>query len=77
MGEGPIRPTAQVTELFDPLIHKPPTGVQLQLINPGGVLITGHWFDGCLAWGYYPKIPATVKARIGLNIFNDSNESNT
>lgn len=76
MGDGPIRPTAEATVLFDPELHKPPTGVQLLLINPGGVLITGHWFKGCLAWGYYPKIPATVKARIGLNIFNDHADQN-
>jgi hypothetical protein len=70
----PPRPTAQVTELFDPEIHKPPTGVQLLLVNPGGVLITGHWFSGCLAWGLYPKIPASVKARLGLRVFGDAEQ---
>ncbi len=69
------RPTARVTELYDPELFPPPQSMPLILINPGGVLITGFWFKGCLAWGYYPKIPATVKARLGLNIFNET-ESN-
>ena len=56
--------TARVTELFDPELVPPPYGQDLLLINPGGVLITGKWFEGCLAWGFRPKIPATVKARI-------------
>lgn len=59
-----IYPTSEVTELYDPDIHPPPTGQILQVVTPGGVLIKGFWFDGCLCWGYMPKIPATVKAKM-------------
>lgn len=55
--------TARVTELFDPELVPPPYGQDLLLINPGGVLITGTWFEGCLAWGFFPKVPETVKRR--------------
>lgn len=58
-------PTAPVTELFDPLIYPPPrNGEQLLLINRGGVLIIGPWHDGFLAWGFKPRIPDSVKARM-------------
>lgn len=60
----PKHPTRSESVLFDPEIHKPPRGVSLLLINEGGVLITGQWYAGALAWGYKPKIPATVKARL-------------
>jgi len=55
--------TAQVTELFDPLIHPPPQGTTLLVINPGGVLTKSTWYDGAMAWGYLPKIPQSVKDR--------------
>lgn len=58
-----LHPTAQVTELYDPEIHPPPRNKHLLLINPGGVLIIGFWFDGCLAWGFKPRIPQSVKDR--------------
>ena len=56
--------TAEVTELFDPLIKPPPKGQTLLVINNGGVLIKSQWYDGALAWGYLPKIPKSVKDRI-------------
>lgn len=59
----PLNPTAPVTELFDPLLHPPPRGASLLLINEGGVLVIGQWYDGALAWGYKPKIPQSVKDR--------------
>ena len=59
-----LHPTNQQWELFDPLLHPPPRGVSLILINEGGVMITGQWYQGAIAWGMKPKIPATVKARL-------------
>lgn len=60
----PAHPVNDEWLLYDPLLHSPPRGVSLLLINEGGVLITGQWYQGALAWGYKPKIPATVKARL-------------
>jgi hypothetical protein len=58
-------PTADQTELFDPVLVPPPTGGEhLLCINPGGVLIIGPWRRDYLAWGYKPRIPETVKIRI-------------
>lgn len=59
----PLHPTAQVTELYDPAINPPPIGVNLLLINEGGCLIVGPWYDGAQAWGYKPRIPQSVKDR--------------
>lgn len=56
-------PTAPVTELFDPLEHKPPKGVVLLVITEGNVLIKSQWFDGARAWGFLPQIPMSVKLR--------------
>lgn len=60
----PKHPVNHKWELFDPLVMEPPRGVQLLLINAGGVLILGPWHPGCLAWGYKPGIPKSVKERI-------------
>lgn len=57
----PLHPTAQVTELFDPAVHTPPRGVNLLLINEGGCLIVGPWYEGAKAWGYKPRVPQSVK----------------
>lgn len=59
-----LHPTNRDWCLFDPEVHKPPVGVNLLLINEGGVLIIGPWYKGALAWGYKPIIPASVKARL-------------
>lgn len=55
-------------KLFDPLLHPPPKGESLLLINEGGVLITGPWYDGALAWGRKPGIPQSVKDRMNKPI---------
>jgi hypothetical protein len=60
----PKHPTNKSWELFDPLLHPPPNGVSLLLINEGGVLIVGTWYKGALAWGYKPSIHETVKQRM-------------
>jgi hypothetical protein len=59
----PLHPTNHEWELFDPLVHQPPRGASLLLINAGGSLIIGPWHEGCLAWGYKPRVPGSVKAR--------------
>ncbi len=64
----PKHPTNQHWELFDPAINPPPKGVSLLLINNGGVLIIGQWYDGALAWGYKPSIPQTVKNRTNKHL---------
>jgi hypothetical protein len=60
----PKHPTNPTWELFDPLIRQAPKGKDLLLINEDGVLITGTWYAGALAWSYKPTIPASVKARM-------------
>jgi hypothetical protein len=57
-------PTNPRWVLFDPKEFPAPRGADLLLINEGGVLIRGQWYEGALAWGYKPVIPATVKARL-------------
>lgn len=59
-----LHPTNRNWALFDPDLHPPPAGASLLLINEGGTLIIGQWYEGALAWGYKPVIPATVKARL-------------
>lgn len=58
-----IHPTNPTWELFDPLVHEPPRGVNLLLINEGGVLIVGPWYAGAQAWGFKPRVPQSVKDR--------------
>jgi hypothetical protein len=55
--------TAQVSELLDPEMHTPPKGVQLLVVTRGGVVIKAPWAADCIAWGYLPRIPESVKAR--------------
>lgn len=57
----PKHPTAASTTLFDPDVSPPPLGVNLLLINEGGVLVVGPWYKGAQAWGYKPRIPQSVK----------------
>ena len=55
--------TAPVAELLDPEIHTPPRGVQLLVVTRGGVIIKAPWAADCIAWGYLPKLPESVKIR--------------
>lgn len=50
--------------LLDPNDVIPPPGVKLLVLNPGGVLHVGMWYDGALAWAPMPKIPGSVKSRM-------------
>lgn len=49
----------------DPEIDKPPKSASLLLLNAGGVLIVGTWSDDCLGWCPKPKIPDSIKKKIG------------
>lgn len=65
----PMHPVNADWELFDPVEFHPPRGGQaLLLLNAGGSLIVGPWDDTCLAWGYKPKVPASVKARASAQL---------
>lgn len=55
--------TARVAELIDPEEQRPPAGVKLLVVTRGGVLSIGTWSADCLAWGYLPRIPESVKRR--------------
>jgi hypothetical protein len=71
-----LHPTNGEWELFDPLVYPPPAGASLLVINPGGVLTISQWYEGALAWGKKPKIPATVKARLTQKQQQQSENSN-
>jgi hypothetical protein len=60
----PKHPTNPTWELYDPEVLPAPRGKDLLLINEGGVLIRGTWYDGALAWGFAPRIPQSVKDRL-------------
>jgi hypothetical protein len=70
-----MHPTNGEWELFDPLVHPPPVGASLLVINPGGVLTISQWYEGALAWGRKPKVPATVKARLTQQKQQSENEN--
>lgn len=60
----PRHPTNAEWVLEDPVLNPAPKGVILILVNEGGSLITGQWYEGAIAWGFKPKVPETVKARL-------------
>ena len=57
----PLHPTNPDWILFDPAVNQPPKEVHLLLVTAGGVLVIGPWHEGCIAWGYKPQLPASVK----------------
>jgi len=59
----------------DPEIYPPPKGVNMLLLNSGGVLIVGTWSDDCLAWCPKPKIPKSLKEKIRIKNVNTGTES--
>ena len=60
----PRHPVDKSWVMKDPLIERPPLGVDLILILPGGVMGTGPWRQGCHAWHFKPSIPREVKDRM-------------
>lgn len=57
--------TTNLIYFKDPDIEPPPRAVSLLLLNPGGVLIVGSWSDDCLGWCEKPKIPKSIKKKLG------------
>lgn len=49
----------------DPDIEPPPRSQSMLLLNPGGVCIIGPWSDGCVGWCPKPKIPESIKKKLG------------
>lgn len=60
----PLHPTNKEWEMFDPLVKPPPLDADLLILNEGGVLIRGRWYEGALAWAYKPVVPKSVKLRM-------------
>lgn len=60
-------PTAESSVLYDADKVKPPaTAKKLLLLTQYGILTIGRFDrDSHVAWGYLPKIPASVKSRMG------------
>ena len=52
----------------DPAVEPPPKGVNMLLLNRGGVLIIGQWNDDCVGWCPKPRIPKGLKHKL-LNAF--------
>lgn len=48
----------------DPDIDPPPRGVNMLLLNQGGVLIVGTWSDDCWGWCPKPKVPQSIKEKM-------------
>ena len=59
-----IHPTNPEWILFDPEEVKPGANEEVLLVNEGGSLKVGKWYEGAIAWGYKPKIPQSVKDRL-------------
>lgn len=64
----PLRPTAPVVELIDTAIEMPLPGAKVYALGAGGVLAPVVWTSKSpeffVAWMPYPKVPASVKARL-------------
>lgn len=58
-------PTAPVTELYDAELYPPPLAKKLIVYSKYGVTTAGVFQPGFhVAWGYCPKVPASVKERL-------------
>lgn len=49
----------------DPQVEPPPRAAKVLLLNPSGVAVIGHWAEWAVAWSPLPKIPPTLKERMG------------
>ena len=61
----PLQLTTDQIYFRDPDIDPPPRNVNMILLNEGGVLIVGPWSKGCMGWCPKPKIPESVKKKLG------------
>lgn len=59
----------------DPDEDPPPKGVNMLLLNPGGVLVVGPWSNDCLGWCPKPRIPKSLKEKIRIKNVNTGTES--
>ncbi len=63
----PNIPTAQTVELIDAHIQPPPTGMRVQALTRGNILVSVVWTEDSIntfdAWMYHPKVPQSVKER--------------
>ncbi len=65
----PTQLTTDQLYFRDPDVEPPPKGVNMLLLNPGGVLVIGQWSDDCWGWCPKPRIPKELKQKIlgGMN----------
>jgi len=61
----PTQATTNQLYFRDPDIDPPPRAKSMLLLNPGGVLIVGPWTDDCIGWCPKPRIPASIKLKLG------------
>ncbi len=52
----------------DPEVDPPPRGVNMLMLNEGGVLIVGQWNNDCLAWCPKPKVPKALKEKLARRV---------
>lgn len=60
----PTQLTTDQLYFRDPDVEPPPKGVNMLLLNPGGVLVIGQWSDDCWGWCPKPKIPDSIKQKM-------------
>lgn len=60
----PTQLTTDQLYFRDPDEEPPPRGVNMLLLNEGGVLIIGQWADNCVGWCPKPRIPIALKEKL-------------
>lgn len=60
----PTQLTTDQLYFRDPDEEPPPKGVNMLLLNEGGVLIIGQWADICVGWCPKPRIPVALKEKL-------------
>lgn len=60
----PTQLTTDQLYFRDPDEDPPPRGVNMLLLNPGGVLVIGQWSDDCWGWCPKPRIPKPLKDKM-------------
>lgn len=64
----PAQLTTDQLYFRDPDVDPPPKGVNMLLLNPGGVLVVGPWSSDCLGWCPKPRIPQTLKDKLARSV---------
>lgn len=60
----PTQLTTDQLYFRDPDEEPPPRGVNMLLLNQGGVLIIGQWSADCVGWCPKPRIPKALKEKL-------------